>query len=51
MMKFKKNVFRCASENGIRFNLDKCKLKFKEIKFLGHVFFDKGLKPDFYEVT
>lgn len=39
-------VLKCAAENGIRFNKDKCRFKVKEIKFLGHVFSNNGLKSD-----
>ena len=39
-------LFSLLIKNGIRLNLSKCELVKKEIKFLGHVVNEKGLRPD-----
>lgn len=30
----------------LKFNIDKCNFSKSEIKFLGHIFNNKGVKPD-----
>ncbi|XP_052750709.1 uncharacterized protein LOC116413695 [Galleria mellonella] len=35
-----------AKEIGIRFNKEKCKFNVKEVTYLGHVFDERGMRPD-----
>ncbi|XP_037828511.1 uncharacterized protein K02A2.6-like [Lucilia sericata] len=41
-----KKVFDRARKVGLRFNKSKCKMLKSEIKFLGHIFDEKGVRPD-----
>lgn len=41
-----KKILDRAREKNIRFNLGKCKIGLKEVKYLGHIFSKDGLKPD-----
>ncbi|XP_061727723.1 uncharacterized protein K02A2.6-like [Cydia pomonella] len=39
-------VLQRALDNGVRFNKEKCVLGVEEVKYLGHVFDSKGMRPD-----
>lgn len=39
-------VLRRAAERGVRFNRDKCIIGATEVKYLGHVFSEHGMRPD-----
>ena len=41
-----KAFFECCHTKGIKLNKDKLKLRCKEVKFVGHVICQAGLKPD-----
>lgn len=41
-----KQVFERAKQNGIKFNREKCKFAVNKVKFLGHIFSDKGISID-----
>lgn len=39
-------VFQKLSEHGVKINLNKCEFLKRELKYLGHLITDKGVKPD-----
>lgn len=41
-----KKVLERAYERNVRFNLNKCQFKKSKVKYIGHVFTDKGIKVD-----
>ena len=41
-----KALFERCRTKGIKLNKDKLKLRYKEVKFMGHVICQDGLKPD-----
>ena len=40
------NVFQRLGKHGLKLRLDKCRLLQKEVKFLGHVVDERGVRPD-----
>lgn len=45
-MRILENVFRRARQVGLKFNESKCRVLRNEIKFLGHIFNESGVRPD-----
>ncbi|XP_046601433.1 uncharacterized protein K02A2.6-like [Neodiprion lecontei] len=41
-----KEVLDAARQNGVRFNIDKCELGKKQIKYIGHIISENGIAPD-----
>lgn len=41
-----RKVLETAKRNGIKLNKEKCKFALKEIKYMGHIITDKGVRPD-----
>lgn len=41
-----KQVFDAAKKHNVKFNLEKCKLGLREVKYLGHKFSEKGIRLD-----
>ncbi|XP_046592854.1 uncharacterized protein K02A2.6-like [Neodiprion lecontei] len=44
--KILQQVFTKARENGVKFNLGECKIGKSDVKFLGHVFTNQGIRID-----
>ncbi|UYV66194.1 K02A2.6-like [Cordylochernes scorpioides] len=40
------NLFKTARQANLKFNINKVKLRLKEVKYLGHIITPHGLKPD-----
>ncbi|XP_045764401.1 uncharacterized protein K02A2.6-like [Maniola jurtina] len=45
-----KRLLERARDIGMRFNKDKCKFGVKEITYLGHIFDERGMRPDVNKV-
>lgn len=41
-----KQVLERAKEAGVKFNREKCKFRVKEVKYVGHILSNEGIKPD-----
>ncbi|PIK58309.1 hypothetical protein BSL78_04815 [Apostichopus japonicus] len=40
------NVLQRCQENNLKLNIDKCKFKVSEVKYIGHILTSNGIKPD-----